>query len=711
MTKTQTILLSALSQTGKVYKPDEIRDLIIKLGPITSYKSNKQIAYYNIPIAFDIETTSFYASQSTEQKVKCATMYIWTLCIGGLLMTGRTWEEFVSVINYIVDWYQTSQDKRIIIYVHNLSFEFQFIKQHFSWEKVFALNTHKVVQAITLDGIEFRCSYLLSGYKLEKLSEQLQTYKVKKLVGDLDYSKKRNNKTQLTEKELQYCYNDVLVVVAYIQELIEQWKYIFNIPLTKTGFVRNLARNYCFYGGEGKRNKGVYQRYKKFIQGLELDSFVYSQLKKAFAGGFTHANAWFVDTIVHNVDSFDFTSSYPYTMLSEMFPMSKPEKVKLKSQEDFEYNLKYYCCLFDIEVFDLEPIFLYENYISESHCRKLQGAEVNNGRVVSAKHLCMTITEQDLFIIQQMYKWRDMKITNFVRFKKTYLPINFVKSILDMYERKTTLKDVAGKEVEYLQSKENLNSLYGMCVTDICRDEIEYSQNEWSKNKPDIEEAISKTNKSARRFIYYPWGVWVTAYARRNLFTAIIELGEDYVYSDTDSVKFINLDRHVKYFKKYNRMVVKKLEFAMKYHGLSIEQTKPKNIKGEEKQIGIWEYEGRYTRFKTLGAKRYMTEKNGEISITVSGLNKKVAVPYLKRKYGKNIFQEFTNDLYIPAKYTGKNTHTYIDYLQEGELTDYMGNKAHFKELSSIHLEEADYNLSLAEAYAKYLLGIKSSVN
>ena len=634
-------------------------------------------------------------------------MYIWSMCIGGALMTGRTWEEFIKVIDFLSDWYGTHLEKRLIIYVHNLAFEFQFIKQLFKWEKVFALNPRKPVQAVTLNGIEFRCSYILSGYNLAKLGEQLHTYKVKKLIGDLDYSLIRNNETPLSEKELQYCLNDVLVVVAYIQELIEQWKYIYNIPLTKTGFVRNLSRNYCFYGGLDKRNNDTYHKYRKFIRGLELDADTYSQLKRAFSGGFTHANAWYVDTVVKNVHSFDETSAYPYTMLSEEFPMSSPEKITIKSKEDFVYNMKNYCCLFDIEIWKVQSTVQYDNYISESHCRNLQKAEINNGRVVSAEHLCMTVVDQDFLIIRKMYKWKKMRIYNFRRFKKDYLPTNFVKSILDMYEKKTTLKDVEGKEVEYLQSKENLNSLYGMCVTDICRDEIEYSEGQWKKDKPDIIEAIDKNNKSTRRFLYYAWGVWVTAYARYNLFLAINELKDDYVYSDTDSVKFINIENHINFFRKYNKKVVKKLEYSMMSHGISIERTRPKNIKGVPKQIGIWDYEGMYTKFKTLGAKRYMVEKDNNISITVSGLNKKIAVPYLLDKYGEDIFQHFTNDLYVPAKYTGKMTHTYIDYLQEGELTDYLGHTAHYKEMSSIHLEEADYSLSISEAYAKYLLNIQ----
>ena len=52
-------------------------------------------------------------------------------------------------------------------------------------------------------------------------------------------------------------------------------------------------------------------------------------------------------------------------------------------------------------------------------------------------------------------------------------------------------------------------------------------------------------------------------------------------------------------------------------------------------------------------------------------------------------------------------THTYIDEEREGYLKDYKGNIQYYHELSSVHLENADYTLSLNDAYVKYLLGVK----
>ena len=256
-----------------------------------------------------------------------------------------------------------------------------------------------------------------------------------------------------------------------------------------------------------------------------------------------------------------------------------------------------------------------------------------------------------------------------------------------------------------------VNAAYGMTVTDICRDEIEYESRRldsiWSKERPDLETAIDKYNKSSQRFLYYPWGVWVTAYARRNLFSGIYACGDDYVYSDTDSIKVLNPESHMDYIRSYNKIVVDKLNDAMEYHGLPESSYKPKTIKGVEKCLGVWDNEGVYTRFKTLGAKRYMTEKDGEISLTVSGLNKHVAMPYLIKKYGDDIFEAFDDDLYIPPNYTGKNMLTYIDDEQDGIVTDYLGETAEFHTPSGIYMAPTDYSLNLSAEYLKYLMGVK----
>ena len=81
-----------------------------------------------------------------------------------------------------------------------------------------------------------------------------------------------------------------------------------------------------------------------------------------------------------------------------------------------------------------------------------------------------------------MYKWEDLIVANFRIFEKAYLPKDFVLSILTLYKDKTELKGIESKYMEYMIAKENLNSCYGMCVTDICRDEISYNK-EWKAER------------------------------------------------------------------------------------------------------------------------------------------------------------------------------------------------------------------------------------
>lgn len=659
---------------------------------------SRKVQYYELPISFDIETTSFMI-----EDLKCATMYAWGMSINGFVILGRRWDEFIDVYNKIVSFFDLDENKRIIIYVQNLSYEFQFMCHRFKWDKVFALDERKPLYAVTTEYVEFRCSYQLSGFSLSKIGENLQRYKINKMVGDLDYNLTRHYNTPMTDTEWKYLINDVQVVVAYIKETIENDGGLNKVPLTKTGYVRTFCRESCYKD----------KHYRKLMKALILDYEEYMQLKRAFAGGFTHANWQKVGITIENMDSFDFTSSYPYTMVSEKFPMSKSVKIPVINGKDhFETLLSNYCCLFDVEFDNLDGWDAPDHILSRSKCSVCINPVLNNGRVITADRVITTMTEVDFESFRRFYKWEHMRVANMRIYEKQYLPTAFVKAILKLYEDKTVLKDVEGKEVEYLKSKGMINSAYGMCVTDIIRDEDTFTT-EWCSHKPDGEEAIEKYNKNKNRFLFYPWGIWVTSYARRNLFTGILEFDDDYIYSDTDSIKVTNADNHREYLERYNRVVKRKLLEACKHHGVPFEMTSPKTIEGKEKPLGVWDDDGHYFRFKTLGAKRYMTDKlnkkgEREVNITVAGLNKVHAVPFMKEnssRTGIDMFDMFDDELYIPPEHTGKNIHTYNDEEFRCLLTDYLGNTAEVHEYSSIHLAPADYHLGMDVEFLKLIKG------
>lgn len=669
-----------------------------ELSETVTISNSRKVRYYEVPIAFDIEVTSHKHNGE-----KIAWMYCWQMSIQGYVILGRTWEEFQEVYDRLVEMFQPDEKNRILIYIQNLAYEFQFMCHRFEWQSVFCLKERKPIKCVTKEWVEFRCSYLLSGFSLEVIGKNLQRYKIQKMKGDLDYSKVRHHLSPIDWTEWKYCINDVQVVVAYIQETAENDGGYHKIPLTKTGYVREYCRNECLTA----------KNFRKLIHLLNLSFEEYQQLKLAFAGGFTHANWHYSGQTLYDMDSYDFTSSYPAVMVMEKFPMSSARKVDIQTEEQFEACLKHYCCLFDIEIEDLDGWDAPDNIISLSKCRKVKDPVMNNGRIIEAKRLTTTITEVDYECMLKFYKWKRHRISNMRVYDKAYLPTCFVKSILNLYKDKTELKDVDGKEVEYMKSKGMINSAYGMAVTDIIRDEDTFDE-VWIKQKPDGDNAIHKYNESKKRFLFYPWGVWVTAYARRNLYYGILEFGDDYVYSDTDSIKARNASNHLDYIERYNEEVYEKLEKACKYHGLDISMTRPKTKEGIEKPLGVWDYDGHYTRFKTLGAKRYMTEKlkDGEykIEITVAGLSKKDGSKYiveLAEEKGCSPFSLFNHDLTVPRGKTGRNVHSYIDDETTASITDYCGITANVHEYSAVYIEPSEYSLSLEEGYLRLLCGQK----
>ena len=712
-------------ENPKFFEVEEIPEVIdeyIKNEPLVK---SKKFSMYNIACSFDIETTSF-----TIDDKEYATMYMWQLCINGAIIIGRKWNDLKFVLNFIADELRLGFNKRIRFYVHNLAFEFQWIQHLFAWQDIFATDKHSPLKCLTVNGIEFCCSYRLSGYSLKKVGENLLKYKAYKEDGEeFDYSKKRHFKTELTEDELRYAYMDVIVVCCFIQEEIERNDMrITNIPLTSTGYARRLCREFCF--GKTKNSKKIYQ---DFMKSFTMEEEEYEWLRNAFQGGFTHANAKYSCTYeaLQDVASFDFSSSYPAVIVSEMYPMGKGEKVEVESIDEIYELSKKYCVVFPITLVGLRTKCEADHPLSLSKCYGVVNANVDNGRIESADEITTYITNIDLEVYNEFYEWDEEYVKEVYIYKKAYLPRGFIEAVAYLYKAKTTLKGVKGKEEEYQHGKALLNALYGMMCQKILNDIIEYDDTIlWTKEEDDVERQLKEYNESDYRFTHYAWGVFVTAYARKNLLLSIKEIGkDDYIYSDTDSMKIFNYENHLDYINWYNENITKKVKLMLKFYGLDENTFEPETIKGVKKPIGVWDFEEVYSNFKTLGAKRYMVTHGDVLSFTVSGINKFKAIPYLLSKNDikfevddKNgechienfedeetqqkifrVFTQFTSDMEIPAQYSGKTLHKYLDEEFEVELVDYMGQKEVVKEHGAIWVGNSNYKLKISDMYELYL--------
>ena len=714
--------------------------------PIVRGKKKWEPSALNVIASFDIEATSFYHDPLTGKSYsiaeanameprlkrrmeKRATMYAWGFGLNGKVVFGRTWMQFLQMLSTIKDFYKLGDDLVMKVFIQNESYEFQFIKDLFKWKKVFATSDRYPVRATTADGFEFCDSLIISGMSLENMGESLHKYSVKKLVGSLDYRLLRHSGTYLSDNEWLYLKNDNLVLMAYMEELLEERKSINAIPMTKTGFVREDVRNYFFWGGR-THHKDVDHRWmhaNNLMRALTLSVPEYLMARRAFTGGFTHGSSLNVGVVILDVDGLDIASSYPASMLAFQYPMSKGKEVSPSSPEEFEGYLKKYCCLFDIEVFDLESSFIYEHIISKSKCFELEGAEEDNGRLIRAKRLRATITEIDWECWKYFYTWKSFRVGRMFIYRKAYLPKAFIEKILEYYKDKTELRGVVGMEAFYARSKTLINSIFGMMVQNPIIEDITYIDGEWVNETDEIRKdplkyddfvskEIEKYNKSRNRFTSYLWGVWVCKYSMRNILSAIrFGAGEDYIYTDTDSVKMTNYEKHREWFEKYNKQMIANIAMTLRFYGIDEKMARPTAKDGKEKPIGVFEWEGRFHRFLTKGAKRYFVDYGEPLepdkpwtryNLTISGVSKSKAIPKIyewMEKTGKDFFEFFTWGRVFDGEMSGKLTHLYIDEATEGTMIDYLGKPGDYKELSSVHLEESSYKLTPSDEYKSLL--------
>lgn len=634
------------------------------LSEVTAYKYGKSVI--NIPCAFDIETTN----------IKCETpyafMYLWQICINDTVCMGRTWNELLIFFDRLIDGLQLSKSRKIVIYIHNFSFEFQFMRSFFQFTKIFARAKRKPIKAECYDGaIEFRCSYFLSNMSLQKFCENSRNCIHYKLDGEqFDYKKMRTPLTKLEEYELAYAYNDVRGLCECIADRLQDDN-LFTIPITSTGYVR---REYRIAMQKNSNN------FYNFIRG-RLTERQYILLREAFRGGNTHANAIYSGDIINNVQSFDLSSSYPAAMFIDKFPargflQGNPEKL-----EDYIRN-DYACLIYAKFVNVSQKISYGVPYIDVAHMRNIDGKiYADNGRLLRIEgSFEMALTDIDYTIIKNTYNIESIYCGEVHIAEYGYLSEDFRKKLLEYFTNKCKLK---GKD-EYLYAKEKnkVNASFGMMVTDIAQSTIYINdEGQWEEETPSISDALEKYYSNKKSFLSYQHGVWCTANARKRLQEMLDTIGIDVVYCDTDSIKCINDHRND--FTAKNEDIIKKIKSAPLAPIVEVE--------GKIYTCGTWEYEGIADKFITLGAKKYATEKNGKITTTVAGLGKKEGSEELLRGKGLEDFK--IGKVFVDS---GRLTAYYNDELERRTITV---NGEKIVTGANVCLLETTYELGVTDEY------------
>lgn len=667
-------------------------------------KDKEKIRHYMaITTAFDIETS--YIKEIDE-----SIMYIWQWALGeDLVVYGRTWDEYRQTVKAVKA--ALPPDRWLVCFVHNLSFEFQWLKSIFSFldRDVFALASRKVLKCDAAEFLEFRCSYRLANMSLDMFTKK---YNVKhgKLSGDeFDYSKVRYPWTELTERELEYCTNDVQGLVEAINaQLARDGDTLQTMPLTSTGYVRREAKL-------AMRNSG---QHHSSIWYMQPDIDLYRALRAAFRGGDTHASRFYATTeeyaqTVNYVHSADRSSSYPAVMVNNLYPMKPFVKIAACDlNEDYikrGITIRHWALLLKVKLTNvsLRDPYYPAPYISKDKCEKLQMEILeetrkgkrkkvfyheDNGRVIKAAALVMTVTDIDLRIILNTYDCKMEVLEGWFSYYEP-LPEPLRKLVIKYYIGKTELKGVPGKEQYYNKFKELINALYGMMAQNPVKKSVIFQQvDEWPEADTPDEELLIKHNKTA--FLCYQWGVWVTAWARYMLYLGVqnvIKQGGEFIYCDTDSVKYTgNVD-----WTEYNKARIEECLASGAY------ATDPKGV---THYMGVFESEDNketgyaYYAFRTMGAKKYAyVEKEieswketikigdkeytytkigkGRTHCTIAGVNKKKGGAELDAHGGLEAFQEgftFYDAGGTESRYS--DIPTVKEYTTEGHTVEVISN-------------------------------------
>ena len=198
--------------TYKEFDYEWFQDLPLQKRNKGNQSTSQRYYYVDLITAFDIETTYI-------EEIDQSVMYIWQWQFGDkCTVIGRTWYELRM---FLAELKEILHDNRLVIFVHNLSFEFHYLSGIFDFapEDVFCMDHRKILKATLNNSFEFRCSYLQTNMSLRSFCEKMgvHSYKLK-----MNYKKRRYWYTELSPKELAYCINDVRGLVEAIKIEMER---------------------------------------------------------------------------------------------------------------------------------------------------------------------------------------------------------------------------------------------------------------------------------------------------------------------------------------------------------------------------------------------------------------------------------------------------------------------------------------------------------
>ena len=490
----------------------------------------------------DFETTVPKSEEEFKNGEFIAT-HVWAAAIGPIGGSEDDIKYFNNIKSYL-DYCSELPERCPEIYFHNLKFDSSFIlsfllENNFDVKRGKQKISNNELKTCIGDGmyyslricynkktIIFKDSLKILPFSEEQIGKSFKT-KYQKLVGSIDYSKKRPIGYEMDEIEKKYLKNDMMIMMEALQHLETQ------------GMLENLTiGTNCMEDYKNELSKiGI--KFNKFFPQLKKEE--YSDIKPSYKGGWCYCKNERIKLKNVKGNTYDVNSLYPWSMHS----LSEEELKKYKEIfPNVEYLQHWYPWGFGEKETDIEIIsermkkdlfiinFNCNIKVKKEHLPFLQKKEMSifskkdNIFITNEKNINLTLTNVAWELMFEQYDVEILDI-NFCYFFHRVLKI--FDSYIDKWYNKKRESEINKNPVMRQISKLYLNNLGGKFGTSaIGNTGIPYL---------DEEGVLKISNEScSKESVYLPVAAFMTDYARC-LTVRSAQINYDiFQYSDTDSI-------------------------------------------------------------------------------------------------------------------------------------------------------------------------------
>lgn len=505
------------------------------------------------------------------------------------IRSGRTIDSFMAAVHDIYDLVNEERKlpRKVTVFTHNLKFDGDFI----IWWLLHGHGTisnevrENVLYSFTAhyEGIEitFRDSLKILPQSAAKIGE---LYGIKKLRGEWDYNKYRDEYTEITEQEWKYVDHDVMIISRALADYRQQG-YVentqaaiaYNDRLRKTypKFKKTLARVY-----KDRDYERFLSFYPKEIRPLPFE--LHKHLMLGYFGGISYLNPAYACQDLEHVHSFDVHSMYPDKMANWRLPVGQPLVIENPTQAEAWRLINNYDCVM-AEWEDLTLQLKGPEYFPALMFPTAPQTSVRmEGKIIKCRDELAVLTGIDCRIMESEYYIQGGRITRIYLFSsrqghyKEFVEYWMgIKSDADrvLNSDDSTPDELSAAKTRRSLAKVMLNSSYGKDGTKLLRESHLTYLSEEDLLESNIEIELADIE------YYLPSAIFICALARYQLWNAVRLVRPYFIYCDTDSVKVTQ-------------------------EGYDILMASP-DFDVDDYRLGAWGYEGEYITARFVRQKTY----------------------------------------------------------------------------------------------------------